>query len=145
MKGREVQGVIEQKDLDREMRELTEKIMEIRDPKGRKMDTRVYRPEQLYPVSVGDKPDLMVYFDDLYWRSAGTMGHNSLYLAENDTGPDDAVHAQHGIFILYDPEIGNVGHIPDVNILDVAPTLLKIMGYNVPATMEGHPLTLVKK
>jgi predicted AlkP superfamily phosphohydrolase/phosphomutase len=87
----------------------------------------------------------MVYFDDLYWRSAGTMGHNALYLAENDTGPDDAVHAQHGIFILYDPEIGNVGRIPDVNILDVAPTLLKIMGYNVPATMEGHPLTLVKK
>ncbi|MGD0424572.1 MAG: alkaline phosphatase family protein [Candidatus Bathyarchaeia archaeon] len=145
VKGREVQGVIEQKDLDREMRELTEKIMEIRDPNGRKMDTRVYRPEQLYPVSVGDKPDLMVYFDDLYWRSAGTMGHNALYLAENDTGPDDAVHAQHGIFILYDPEIGSVGRIPDVNILDVAPTLLKIMGYNVPATMEGKPLTLVKK
>ena len=45
----------------------------------------------------------MVYFDDLNWRSAGTVGHDSLYLFENDTGPDDSVHSMMGIFIMYDP------------------------------------------
>jgi predicted AlkP superfamily phosphohydrolase/phosphomutase len=116
--------------------------MEVRDPDGRRMETRVYRPEDLYPVSVGDKPDLMVYFDDLYWRSAGTLGHGSLYLSENDTGPDDAVHAQHGIFILHDPELRPIGQIPDVNILDIAPTVLRRMGVPVPRTMEGQPIKL---
>jgi len=144
VKGREVQGVIDAKDLDRERDVLTKKIMEIPDSKGRRMDTKVYRPEELYSVSVGDRPDLMVYLDDLYWRSAGTIGHDSLYLSENDTGPDDAVHAQHGIFILRDPDAQPVGRIRDVNILDVAPTLLNIMGYKVPSTMEGRPLELVK-
>jgi len=145
VKGRETQGVIDPTDLDREKLELTRKIMEIRDPNGRKMDTKVYRPEELYTVSVGDRPDLMVYFDDLYWRSAGTLGHKSLYLSENDTGPDDAVHAQHGIFILRDPALGSVGPIPDVKILDVAPTLLKAMGSEIPSTMEGKPLRFVQK
>jgi predicted AlkP superfamily phosphohydrolase/phosphomutase len=84
----------------------------------------------------------MVYFDDLYWRSAGTLGHGSLYLSENDTGPDDAVHAQHGIFILHDPKLQPIGQIPDVKILDIAPTLLQRMGVPVPPTMEGQPIKL---
>ena len=145
VKGREAQGVIEPEDFEREKLELTKKIMEIRDPNGRKMDTKVYRPEELYPVSIGDRPDLMVYFDDLYWRSAGTLGHDALYLSENDTGPDDAVHAQHGIFILHDPKIGSVGQIPDVNILDVAPTLLERLGLPIPATMEGKPIQVIRQ
>ncbi|MGO9646403.1 MAG: alkaline phosphatase family protein [Candidatus Bathyarchaeia archaeon] len=145
VKGREAQGIIEPKNLDHERDELTKKILEIRDPEGRKMDTKVYRPEELYKVSIGDRPDLMVYLDDLYWRSAGTLGHDSLYLSENDTGPDDAVHAQYGIFILKDPKIGKIGRIADVNILDVAPTLLKIFEIPAPATMEGKPIEFVSK
>ena len=140
VKGRETQGVIDPKDLDRERDKLARKIEDIRDPTGRRMDTKAYRPTDLYPTSVGDAPNLMVYFDDLYWRSAGTIGHESLYLSENDTGPDDAVHAQHGIFILYNPKTKAIGKIPDVKILDVAPTLLKTMGIEVPKTMSGHPL-----
>jgi len=84
----------------------------------------------------------MVYFDDLYWRSAGTLGHGALYLSENDTGPDDAVHAQHGIFVLRDPKLPPRGQIPDVRILDVAPTLLQRMGIPVPRSMEGQPIRL---
>jgi predicted AlkP superfamily phosphohydrolase/phosphomutase len=145
VKGREAQGIIEPKDFDRERDELKKKLMEIRDPTGRRMDTKVYRPEELYSVSIGDRPDLMVYFDDLYWRSAGTLGYDSLYLSENDTGPDDAVHAQHGIFILNDPEIGKVGRIPDVNILDVAPTLLERLRIPIPSTMEGKPIKMMSK
>jgi predicted AlkP superfamily phosphohydrolase/phosphomutase len=84
----------------------------------------------------------MVYFDDLYWRSAGTLGHGSLYLSENDTGPDDAVHAQYGIFVLHDPTLPPIGQIPDVKILDIAPTLLQRMGVTIPTSMEGKPIIL---
>jgi predicted AlkP superfamily phosphohydrolase/phosphomutase len=144
LKGREAEGTIAPEDFERERATLTKKILEIRDPNGRKMDTKVYRPEELYSVSIGDRPDLMVYFDDLYWRSAGTLGHDSIYLSENDTGPDDAVHSQHGIFILDDPKLGKIGPIPDVQILDVAPTLLERLGLPVPSNMEGKPVRFVK-
>jgi predicted AlkP superfamily phosphohydrolase/phosphomutase len=79
----------------------------------------------------------MVYFDDLYWRSAGTLGHGTKYLSENDTGPDDAVHAQHGIYILSDPgEKG--GRRLDADILDIAPTVLDRLGISVPPEMKGR-------
>ena len=63
------------------------------------MDTQVFRPENIYRAVRGIAPDLMVYFDDLLWRSVGTVGYDDIYTYENDTGPDDANHAQHGIFI----------------------------------------------
>lgn len=142
VKGREANGIIEPAKFEEERSVLSQKLMEIRDPTGRRMETRVYTPNELYPVSIGDRPDLMVYFDDLFWRSAGTLGHGGMYLSENDTGPDDAVHAQYGIFILVDPKRRPHGRIPDVSILDVAPTLLEKLGVSVPSTMEGKALQL---
>ncbi|NTV82184.1 MAG: phosphodiesterase, partial [Candidatus Aminicenantes bacterium] len=79
------------------------------------------------------------YFDDLYWRSAGTLGHGTMFLPENDTGPDDAVHAQEGIYILADPKGGRTGR-RDADILDVAPTVLDLMGLDVPREMKGRVL-----
>ena len=42
----------------------------------------------------GVAPDLLVYFDNLGWRSVGSFGHGDVYTFENDTGPDDANHAE---------------------------------------------------
>ncbi len=33
------------------------------------------------------------------------MGHPSMYLEENDTGPDDAVHDWRGVGIIYHPDV----------------------------------------
>jgi len=142
VKGRETQGVIEPSEFERERDKLAERLKAICDPNGRRMETQVYKPEMLYPVSVGDRPDLMVYFDDLFWRSAGTLGHSDIYLSENDTGPDDAVHSQHGTFILRDSELKQRGQIADIDILDIAPTLLERMKMTIPSSMEGKPLHL---
>jgi predicted AlkP superfamily phosphohydrolase/phosphomutase len=140
VKGRELQGVIEPSEFERERDKLAEMLKDITDPGGRRMETHVYKPETLYRVSVGDRPDLMVYFDDLFWRSAGTLGHSDIYLSENDTGPDDAVHSQYGTFILLDKQVKQTGRIEDIDILDIAPTLLERMRLPIPATMEGKPI-----
>lgn len=138
VKGREPQGVIEPERYERFRKQLTEEIKATRGPNGEQWDTKVYTPEEIYPKGKGDYPDLTIYFDDLSWRSAGTIGHNKLYLPENDKGPDDAVHSHHGIFILYDPNKKIGKKIPDITILDIAPTILKIMDISIPSDMEGH-------
>ncbi|MDR7418491.1 MAG: alkaline phosphatase family protein [Armatimonadota bacterium] len=127
--GREPRGVIPQPDYTKVRDELSARLRAIRDPGGRVMDTRVFTPEELYPVRAGDPPDLMVYFDDLYWRSAGTIGHPSLYLDENDTGPDDAVHAHEGLYIWYRPEVAMSRRV-DASIYDIAPTVRRLFGLN---------------
>ncbi len=142
VKGREPTGVIDPKDYDLEKRKLTEKIMtEIVDDKGRKMRNIVFDPDELYGVAIGDKPDLMVYFDDINWRSAGTVGHDSLYLFENDTGPDDSVHSMNGIFMMYNPRRNlNAKTITGAKIEDIAPTLLKMMNMPIDDKMDGKVL-----
>ncbi|MHB8132094.1 MAG: alkaline phosphatase family protein, partial [Mobilitalea sp.] len=140
IQGREPAGIISPDDFEKERDLLTEKLMGIRDPEGRLMDNKVLRPEELYRECKGDPPDLMVYFDDLRWRSAGTIGHGSLYLDENDTGPDDAVHDYQGIFMLYDPKQKFGQRVDGANLLDIAPTVLHILGLPVPDEMTGRIL-----
>ncbi len=99
--GREPEGIIPREDYDRVRAELAGAIAAIPDEDGRSIGTRVLRPEELYPEVNGIPPDLLVYFGDLRWRSIGTIGWNRIHFHENDTGPDDANHAPHGIIISY--------------------------------------------
>lgn len=140
IEGREARGIIRPEDYEKERDALMEKLMSIRGPEGEEWKTRLFKPQHYFKEARGDYPDLMVYFDDLSWRSAGTLGHPTQYLLENDTGPDDAVHAQDGIYILYDPQ-GRAKGRKDAHIMDVAPTILQGMGLPVPGDMEGKIIT----
>lgn len=141
VKGREENGVVDPSEYESTREDIAQRIRSITGPNGETWNTTVLKPEEVYPECNGDPPDLMVYFDDLYWRSAGTMGHGRLYLPENDTGPDDAVHDKMGLYIYYDPREDLEGRVEDLNILDVAPTLMKALGLKVPEDMEGEPLS----
>jgi predicted AlkP superfamily phosphohydrolase/phosphomutase len=89
----------------------------------------------------------MVYFDHLNWRSAGTVGHPSLYLFENDTGPDDSVHSMDGIFMMYKPGVEMRGmELKGATAQDIAPTLLTILGIDpVAEGFGGKVLSQVVK
>ncbi|MET1159357.1 MAG: alkaline phosphatase family protein [Thermoprotei archaeon] len=104
IRGREPHGTIPPEKVPEVIDDLKRDIKSIKGPGGESWDNQVYTPSELYPVTHGDPPDLMVYLDNLSWRAAGTLGWDSLYLPENDTGPDDAVHDWYGVFTVYDPE-----------------------------------------
>ncbi|MDD8015451.1 MAG: alkaline phosphatase family protein [Acidobacteriota bacterium] len=139
VEGREPQGIIPPGDYEKERDALAERILGIKGPDGEAWATRVIKPQEHYAEANGDYPDLMVYFDDLYWRSAGTLGHGRMYLLENDTGPDDAVHAKEGMYILSAPGAG-AGLRRDADILDIAPTVLRTLGVAVPQGLRGKPV-----
>ncbi|MDG7006299.1 MAG: alkaline phosphatase family protein [Nitrososphaerota archaeon] len=129
VKGREAKGVVEPSELEAEKRKLADRIAEIRDHTGRRMRNSVMEPQKLYGTATGDKPDLMVYFDDLDWRSAGTVGHDSLYLFENDTGPDDSVHSMDGVIMMSVPgrDLGG-REVKGARAEQVAPTIASLLG-----------------
>ncbi len=138
VRGREASGTVDPSEYEGSRDEIAARISEIRDPNGRRMDTKVLKPENIYSQCVGDKPDLMVYLDDLDWRSAGTLGHGTMYLSENDTGPDDSVHSKRGVFIISGQnKTLSKGGMKGAKIYDIAPTILSLMGSPVPREMEG--------
>ncbi len=140
VRGREPEGIVPPEDVERVKDELIAKLEAIVDPQGRNIGTKVYRPEAIYHHVRNIAPDLIVYFGDLTWRSVGTIGRGDIYTFENDTGPDDANHAQYGILIVQDRAQPGVGMIDDLNILDVAPTILAAMDIAVPEDMQGRPI-----
>jgi predicted AlkP superfamily phosphohydrolase/phosphomutase len=137
VRGREPQGIVELADYENLRSELASRIEVIPGPDGNSIGTRVLRPEDLYKFRNGIAPDLMVYFGNLAWRSAGTVGRSSIYTFENDTGPDDANHGQHGIFIARPQSVKKGQKLSNLEIQDIAPTILRILNVPIPNDMEG--------
>lgn len=140
VEGREPQGTIPAAEYESFRRSLKQQIEAIPDENGEPIGTRVFLPEEIYKECRNIPPDLIVHFGDLDWRSAGTIGHRQIHIFENDTGPDDANHAQEGIFIWHKPKRGLQGRGHTVSIYDVAPSILDFYGIATPGEMIGKPL-----
>jgi len=127
LEGREEKGSVRQSEYEDFIGELKERLTTLPGPQGETVKNRIKTPEELYGVCRGDAPDLMASFDDYYLRAAGTIGHNTLYLSENDTGPDDSMHSMDGVILIHRPETSSAREIK-ASIYDVAPTILHILG-----------------
>jgi predicted AlkP superfamily phosphohydrolase/phosphomutase len=143
IKGREAKGVVDPGDYEKVRNELVAKLEAITDENGKPIGTRVIKPQEVYPGGHLDQaPDLIIYFGNLYWRSTGNIGHDSIHSFETEVGPDDAVHDENGIFILWDPKVKRGKELKNIRIYDVAPTILHTMGIKVPEDMEGKVMPL---
>lgn len=141
VEGREPQGIIPPWQYEAVRDELIAKLEAITDEEGRNIGTKALRPQDLYRETRNVPPDLIVYFGDLYWRSVGSIGLGSITTHENDTGPDDANHAQNGLIIVNDPRRSLGGReLTGLQLMDVAPTLLEWLGVAVPDNMEGRTI-----
>jgi predicted AlkP superfamily phosphohydrolase/phosphomutase len=145
VKGREPNGVIKPQNYEKIRDEITRKLEALGDENGLPIGTKVFKPREIYSVVNGVPPDLIVYFGNLFWRSVGSVGLRTIHTFENDTGPDDANHDQYGIFVLAAPgqtskwqaQAGMPAPRDGLHLMDVAPTVLKLLDVDVPEDMEG--------
>lgn len=140
VEGREPQGVIRPSEYEAFLAEMTSRFEALPDDLGNPMGSLVFRPDRIYKHVNNVAPDLIVHFGALAWRSIGGVGYDTLYLQENDTGPDDCNHAQFGTFILSGPGMPARGEIEGMHLLDIAPTLLDVMSQPIPEAMQGTSL-----
>jgi predicted AlkP superfamily phosphohydrolase/phosphomutase len=144
VRGREPQGIVAPEEVEALKAELTAKLEALGDENGAPIGSKVFRPEAVYTQCRNVPPDLIVYFGDLHWRSVGSVGNPSVWTHENDTGPDDANHAQYGIFLMAEAGdlTGESGREPvhgerreGLSLYDVAPTVLNALGIAPPPGM----------
>ncbi len=141
VKGREPHGIIAPEDYEATRDKLVAELEALGDPQGRPIGTVVHKPQDLYrEVRGAAPPDLFIYFGNLRWRSVGTVGGGAIHTFENDTGPDDANHAQDGLLMVSGPGIAPRGPVGGMQLMDVSPTILRLFGMEVPADMQGHVL-----
>jgi predicted AlkP superfamily phosphohydrolase/phosphomutase len=128
VEGREPNGVIPQSDYESVRSELISKIEAMTDHEGKPLGNKALKPEDIYVTPNGVPPDLIVIFGGLRWRSVGSLGHGSIYTFENDTGPDEANHAEYGIFIMNNAPGQQPGRRDDLHLWDVHCTVLDLFG-----------------
>lgn len=113
--------------------DIIEKLKAIPDDKGNKLDTKIYKKEDIYKVTSSPEcPDLTIYFDDLRWASNPDLGQEGIYSWKTAVGADSAGHSRQGCFIIKGKGIKNLGKIEDLDIAQVAPTILKLLDSKIP-------------
>lgn len=137
--GREPEGIVPADEYQSVRDRLRAGLERVADEAGVNIGTRVLYAEDTYRSTRGVAPDMLVYFGNLDWRSIGTVGNPSIHVFSNDTGPDDANHDFHGIFIAAGPGIERGGK-ETASIYDIAPTILRLLGQEPPADMIGRSL-----
>jgi predicted AlkP superfamily phosphohydrolase/phosphomutase len=140
VQGREPDGCVHPNELAQLRALLARELTDLPGPKGEPLEHRVLVPETTYRRIEGLPPDLMVFFDDLGYRSVGSVGHRSVYSAQNDTGADACNHDWDGIFVLSGAGVTPRGLQTGLDNRDVAPTILGLM--QVPAAeLTGRDLS----
>jgi predicted AlkP superfamily phosphohydrolase/phosphomutase len=140
VQGREPQGLIPAAEYESFQNEMKSRLEALQDDKGQPLNSLVFKPKEIYRQVRNVAPDLIVHFGGLYWRSIGTVGRSKIHVQENDTGPDGCNHAQYGMFILAAPNCPLSGEYEGAGLLDIAPTLLDLAGYEIPESMQGRSL-----
>jgi predicted AlkP superfamily phosphohydrolase/phosphomutase len=140
VQGREPQGTIAPADYEQFRDEMKARFESLVDDKGQPLNSLVFKPNEIYRNLRNVAPDLIVHFGGLSWRSIGTVGYPGLYVQENDTGPDACNHAQFGMFVLSAPNSPLSSVYEGARLLDIAPTLLDLGGYDIPESMQGRSL-----
>jgi predicted AlkP superfamily phosphohydrolase/phosphomutase len=145
LRGREGQGIVstgaEYKALQDEM---VARLMRLRDPDdGAEVFKEIYRRDDIYNGEyLANAPDLQVGFNDGYrvgWQD--TLGGIRRSVVENNLRKWSGDHCatataiSHGIFFSNRPIA-----TPSPHIMDVSPTVLKLLGVPLPDDLDGRPL-----
>jgi predicted AlkP superfamily phosphohydrolase/phosphomutase len=137
--GREPQGAVMPDDVPFAIARVREALGRIDVGGGRILRNRVVEPRELYRRVRGIPPDLMVFFEGESWRSVSAVGTGRIWLEENDKGADNANHARAGMYALFVPGRPPGGR-QDASILDVAPTLLSLLGLESEPGLSGRDI-----
>jgi predicted AlkP superfamily phosphohydrolase/phosphomutase len=141
MKGREARGTVNPADYHGLLDELGERLRALPGEKGQALDTETFKRVDIHsgPYSKYG-PDLFIYFDQCRYNISEMMGYGAIYSYDTGKGADDGGHGRQGFFAMTGPGIPTIGAVKNMTLLDVAPTVLSLLGVPIPGDMEGQSL-----
>ncbi|HMT21738.1 MAG TPA: hypothetical protein PKE20_10940, partial [Promineifilum sp.] len=113
---------------------------ELRDESGAPILTNLWRGHDVYRGPYAELgPDLHLELDH-YAMIACPLFATEGRVMTNQIRGDSGCHRREGIFIAAGPGIHNGVELPEANILDLAPTIMHLLGEPVPRVMDGRVL-----
>ncbi len=141
-RGRQPEGCVAPEEVRPLLDDLKARLLAIPHPEtGAPLVERVYEADELYHGPRAHlAPDLTVVLGDWRYRTIGLHDFATNRVISPAFGPTGD-HRMEGVIIAAGPAI-RPGAVPEgATLLDIAPTLLHLLGVPVPADMDGRVLT----
>jgi predicted AlkP superfamily phosphohydrolase/phosphomutase len=118
------------------------RLLELRDPEtGEQVVEAVYRREEIYN---GDQlehaPDILFIPRRMEYFGFGEYEFGSHQVIETMERGISGTHRLNGVFLAYGPAVEPGVEVQDAQIVDLAPTILHMMGVPIPEHMDGRVL-----
>ena len=123
--------------------ELSQKLLAIPGEDGRELNSRMLKRVDIHPGPRSEfGPDLFTVFDEYVFNISELVGYENGVLYSYDTakGPDDGGHGSVGYVVAAGAGIPALGRLSGATLLDIAPTVMSLLGQPVPSDMEGKSL-----
>jgi len=120
--------------------QLISDLESVTDDRGEPLFTDVYRAEEVY-----DGPFLDIGPDVVVDQRPGVHVNDGMGGSEIQTTPDRwaAENTPTGIFVASGPDFRTRGEIPEIDIRDIAPTILATHGVDIPSDVDGDVLDVL--
>lgn len=149
LKGRDPAGIVEPGAEYESLREvIIQGLSDLRDPStGEPLVRRVWRREELYRGPFVERfPDLVVESDtpEVFRPRGDYRGREPVRLlsAEELAGlKTQGVHRMEGVLVVRGQGVRAGAEVQGASLLDLAPTILYMLGEPIPAHMDGRVLT----
>ena len=138
--GREPKGIVTTDNYESKRQDVIRALRKLRDEDGSPLVTKIILREETYHGRYAEKgPDIHVVLDDYNMIAFPLFATNNEVIADQIRG-DSGSHRREGIFIAQGHNIRAAGRQDEVNILDLAPTIMAHLNQPVPQIMDGRVL-----
>ncbi len=139
--GRDDHGIILPENLEQRRQEVIDILQDLKDDHGRPLVTEIITGASAYHgpyAKLG--PDLHLVLDGYNMIACPMFATEGRVLTHQIRG-DSGCHRSEGIFLGQGPAIRQGVVLDENNILDLAPTIMHMLGCAVPAIMDGRVLS----
>ncbi len=143
VRGREPQGRVEPGETYEAVREeIIARLKELRDPQtGEAVVQEIYRREEIYSgKNLEEASDIVFIPTRMEYFGFGEYEFGSNQVIEQMRRGISGTHRPNGMFLLWGPPVKKGAWHDNAQIIDLAPTILHLLGESVPSNMDGSVL-----
>jgi len=119
--------------------EIAAKLAALRNPiTGRPVAAQVLQREEVYNGPFFDRAPDIIFEQGPGIHTSGGVGHPQVFERPEKWAADNVLE---GLFLAWGPDFTPCGRVEGVRILDLAPTILHVMGHPVPDDVDGRVLS----
>jgi len=137
-------GMVSEEEYPKIRKELKKQLEKLIDPETKeKIVDKIYFKEELYSGPLAKKlPDIIFPMKSYSYGSSSTFpfGSNKVFGEAMILKTGD--HRENGVFLATGPEFSENKTLKDLNIIDIAPTVLEFFGIKPPRDMDGKAIKL---